>query len=118
MSFLQASRTSSLLNIFLLVSFVFSFIPIAYILGEMSPSNACGPFRDPSITNYSENAYYTDVVWNLVEVRGTFNTECFLDKCNVLQNWSDNSGKQFFLFISQTSVLMVASAGTKQNSSC
>ena len=116
--FLQASRTSSLLNIFLLVSFVFSFIPIAYILGEMSPSNACGPFRDPSITNYSENAYYTDVVWNLVEVRGTFNTECFLDKCNVLQNWSDNSGKQFFLFISQTSVLMVASAGTKQNSSC
>ena len=115
--FLQASRTSSLLNIFLLVSFVFSFIPIAYILGEMSPSNACGPFRDPNILNYSEQAYYTDVVWNLVDVRGTFNTECFLDKCNVLQNWSDNSGKQFFLFISQTSVLMVASAGIKQNSS-
>ena len=77
----------------------------------MAPSNACGPFRGPEIGNYNEHDYYTGVVWNLVDVRGTFNTECFLDKCNVLQNWTDESGKQFFLFISQTSVLMVASAG-------
>ena len=67
---LQASRTSSLLNIFLLVSFVFSFIPVAYILGEMAPSNACGPFR-----HTSDNDYYTGVVWNLVDVRTTFITE-------------------------------------------
>ena len=90
---------------------MFSFIPIAYILGEMAPSNACGPFRGPDIGPYSEHDYYTSVVWNLVNVRRAFNTECFLDKWNVLQNWTDVSGKNFFLFISQTSVLMVASAG-------
>ena len=62
-SFFEASRTSSLLNIFLLVSFVFSVIPMAYIIGAMQPSNACGPFRSSSDVHY-----YTGVVWNLVNV--------------------------------------------------
>ena len=63
--FAKASRTSSLLNIFLLVSFVFSFVPMGIIMGEMQPSNACGPFRTPWD---SGSVYYTGVVWDLVNV--------------------------------------------------
>ena len=62
-SYYEASKTSSLLNMFLLVSFAISFVPIAYIMGGMQPSNACGPFRSTS-----EEVYYTGVVWALIEV--------------------------------------------------
>ena len=59
----QASRTSSLLKIFLLVSFVSAFIPLAYIIGLHVPSNACGPFRG------KEPNFYTGVVGDLIRVK-------------------------------------------------
>ena len=63
-TFYEASKTTSLLNLFLLVSFGVSFIPMAYILGGMQPSNACGPF-----STSSDEDYYTGVVWSLIEVK-------------------------------------------------
>jgi len=86
-TFYEASKTTSLLNLFLLVSFGVSFIPMAYILGGMQPSNACGPF-----STSSDEDYYTGVVWSLIE------------------DWSSTSGKEFFISISKISVLMTASA--------
>ena len=47
------------------MSFVFSFVPMGIIMGEMQPSNACGPFRTPWD---SGSVYYTGVVWDLVNV--------------------------------------------------
>ena len=103
--FYEASRTSSLLNLFLLISFAFSFIPLGYILGEMQPSNACGPFRSTNDFNY-----YTGVVWNLIEVRKKLTK--YICSNIFFQDWSSTTGKDFFLFISQTSVLISTTAGT------
>ena len=35
---------------------------LAFIVGEMYPSNACGPFRD------KDAQYYTGVVANMIDV--------------------------------------------------
>lgn len=67
---LKASRTSSLLNYFLLFSFLMSTSFLAYIVGDMYPSNACGPFRDKNDAHY-----YTGVVANLIDV-STLNQHC------------------------------------------
>merc|ERR1712107_101099 len=83
----EASRISSLLNTFLLVSFIFSLTPMAYIIGSMQPSNACGPFRSSNDVHY-----YTGVVWTLIN------------------DWESGAGRSIFLTISKPSVLMSTSA--------
>ena len=104
-TFYEASKTTSLLNLFLLVSFGVSFIPMAYILGGMQPSNACGPF-----STSSDEDYYTGVVWSLIEVKYP-PTKLTISISKIFQDWSSTSGKEFFISISKTSVLMTASAG-------
>ena len=53
---------------------MFSFVPMGIIMGEMQPSNACGPFRTPWD---SGSVYYTGVVWDLVNV-GVISSRIFL----------------------------------------
>jgi hypothetical protein len=44
-SLYEASKMSSIMKMFLLISFACSLFPLAYIISQLSPSNACGPFR-------------------------------------------------------------------------
>jgi len=78
----EASRTSSLLNYFLLFSFLVSVGFLAFIVGEMFPSNACGPFRD------TDARYYTGVV------------------ANMINEWSWTFGRDFLQFLGRSVVLM------------
>ena len=99
----EASRISSLLNTFLLVSFIFSLTPMAYIIGSMQPSNACGPFRSSNDVHY-----YTGVVWTLINV----NYEWIIIIYKTLfKDWESGAGRSIFLTISKPSVLMSTSAG-------
>lgn len=41
----RASRSNSMFMVVLLVSFVFSILPVAYSIAEITPSRSCGPFR-------------------------------------------------------------------------
>lgn len=41
----RASRSNSLFMLVLLVSYIFSIIPVAFSIGEIFPSKSCGPFR-------------------------------------------------------------------------
>jgi len=85
-SLYEASRTSSLLKIFLLVSFVSAFIPLAYIIGLHVPSNACGPFRG------KEPNFYTGVVGDLI------------------RDWESKTGQDIILFFGREEVLIITSA--------
>ena len=60
-----------MLNYFLLFSFLVSFIPLAYILGDMNPSNSCGPFKASS-----EEHFYTGLVYGLISVSKTWRPCC------------------------------------------
>lgn len=42
----RASRSNSMFMVVMLVSFIFSALPIVYSVGELRPSFSCGPFRD------------------------------------------------------------------------
>jgi len=85
-SLYEASRTSSLLKIFLLVSFISAFIPLAVIIGGHIPSNACGPFRG------KEPDFYTGVVVDLIN------------------NWDSSTGRDIVLFFGREEVLIITSA--------
>jgi len=85
-SLYEASRTSSLLKIFLLVSFVTAFIPLAIIIGGHVPSNACGPFRG------KEPNFYTGVVGDLI------------------RDWESKTGQNIVLFFGREEVLIIISA--------
>ena len=63
-----------MLNYFLLFSFLVSFIPLAYILGDMNPSNSCGPFKASS-----EEHFYTGLVYGLISVSNTWRLCSFLE---------------------------------------
>ncbi|XP_052766878.1 transmembrane channel-like protein 7 isoform X2 [Mya arenaria] len=49
----RTSRSHSLFMFVLLLSFVFAFAPIGYMISSMTPSQSCGPFRVYSSTNYT-----------------------------------------------------------------
>ena len=100
----QASRTSSLLKIFLLVSFTSAFIPLAFIIGGHVPSNACGPFRG------KEPNFYTGVVGDLIRVRLNQNLHNAIP-CTVLQDWESTTGQNIVLFFGREEVLIIISAG-------
>ncbi|KAF5296394.1 hypothetical protein FQA39_LY12513 [Lamprigera yunnana] len=60
----RASRSNSMFMIVLLLSYVFAIIPIAYGIGELLPSESCGPFRAlPSVWSYIVNIFSTSPVW-------------------------------------------------------
>lgn len=42
----RASRSNSLFMLVLLVSYIFSIIPVAFSIGQLFPSRCCGPFRE------------------------------------------------------------------------
>ena len=67
----KASRTSSYLKLFLLISFICSFVPLAYIIGQHIPSNACGPFKGRTPD------FYTGVVVSLIQVRSELKSRNF-----------------------------------------
>ena len=86
---MKASRTSSYLKAFLLISFTCAFIPLAYIIGRHIPSNACGPFKGlvPD--------FYTGMVVSLIE------------------EWEWTLGRSFMLLLGKTPVLIGISTGSK-----
>lgn len=68
----RASRSNSMFMIILLVSFLVALLPVAYTIGEIRPSMACGPFRT------------LDTIWSFVTV-SFFNTpQWFQDLLAVL----------------------------------
>ena len=44
-SLYEASKISSYMKIFLLISFASALFPLTYIISQMEPSETCGPFR-------------------------------------------------------------------------
>jgi hypothetical protein len=70
---LQASRVSSMFKFFLLLAFVSSFIPVALFIANVSPSNACGPFK-------SQSGFF-DVVTELIDVSHDMNFSAYHDCC-------------------------------------
>ncbi|KAK4873180.1 hypothetical protein RN001_015209 [Aquatica leii] len=60
----RASRSNSMFMIVLLLSYVFAVIPIAYGIGELLPSESCGPFRAlPSVWSYIVNVFSSSPTW-------------------------------------------------------
>ncbi|KAH3871075.1 hypothetical protein DPMN_034269, partial [Dreissena polymorpha] len=58
----RTSRSHSLFMFVLLVSFVFAFAPIGYMISSMKPSQSCGPFRVYSSENYTMFDSVSDTV--------------------------------------------------------
>lgn len=45
----RASRSKSMFMLVLLISYIFAAVPLVYVIGELPPSLACGPFRNQLI---------------------------------------------------------------------
>ena len=65
-SLYEASKISSIMKIFLLISFASSLFPIAYIISQMEPSEICGPFRGVATTTTTITTFYSGVVEDLI----------------------------------------------------
>ena len=77
-SLYEASKISSIMKIFLLISFASSLFPIAYIISQMEPSQTCGPFRGvPSLT-VEDTTFYSGVVEDLIAGWESFPGKNFL----------------------------------------
>lgn len=60
----RASRSNSMFMIVLLISYIFAVLPIAYGIGELLPSESCGPFRAlPTVWSYIVNIFGTTPMW-------------------------------------------------------
>ena len=87
-SLYEASKMSSILKNFLLISFACALGPLAYIIAMMEPSNACGPF-----IRLDKPTFYSGIVEDLIET------------------WEAVPGQNFFYFLGRLEILMLVSAG-------
>lgn len=64
----RTSRSNSLFMTVLLLSFLFAAIPIAYMVGNLQPSQSCGPFRLYENTNHVifDTISYNIASWPMV----------------------------------------------------
>ena len=58
-SLYEASKISSYMKIFLLISFASALFPLTYIISQMEPSETCGPFRGVVISPPHHQNYTT-----------------------------------------------------------
>ena len=80
-SLYEASKISSIMKIFLLISFASSLFPLTYIISQMEPSEICGPFRGVGTTTVEVTTFYSGVVEDLIA------------------GWEALPGKNFLYFI-------------------
>merc|ERR1711990_649773 len=91
-SLYEASKISSIMKIFLLISFASSLFPLTYIISQMEPSEICGPFRGVGTTTVEVTTFYSGVVENLIA------------------GWETLPGKNFLYFIGTLQAMLPATA--------
>ena len=85
----EASKMSSIMKNFLLVSLACSLFPLAYIISQMEPSYVCGPFRG---SQFYHSTFYGGVVENMIS------------------KWDAVPGQNFLYFFGRLEVMIVATA--------
>jgi len=88
-SLYEASKMSSIMKMFLLISFLCALCPLTYIIAMMEPSNACGPFRNIDRDHLALPSFYSGVVESMI------------------QKWVTEEGQNFLYFFGRLDVMML-----------